>query len=162
MVLAYISGPIVHGCLRKDDFYACAVTALEKMGVEVFAPQFLSNRGPEEVYKRDIEKVRESDFLVAEVSDPSLGVGMELMLAIELSKPILLFRHKNARPLSFMVRGAPGNVLFEYSSIEEADSILRGIEIDRLILRKCNSCSSNVAVELEGSTRCVGCSTTNK
>ncbi|MFW9933544.1 MAG: nucleoside 2-deoxyribosyltransferase [Candidatus Thorarchaeota archaeon] len=113
MVHVYLSGPIIHSELRKDDFYKAVVNHLESRGISVFAPQFLGPAEPAEIYRRDVEQVRECDLLIAEVSNPSLGVGMELMLARMTETPILLFRHLNSSPLSKMVSGLDCKVLYE-------------------------------------------------
>ncbi|RLI62191.1 MAG: hypothetical protein DRO93_01970 [Candidatus Thorarchaeota archaeon] len=157
MVQAYLSGPIIHDDLRRDEFYHVVVDTLEKNGVTVFAPQFLPKASPREIYLRDVREVRVSDFLVAEVSNPSLGVGMEIMLAIELVIPVLLFRHTQSKPLSHMVRGADGKVLFEYETMDDVRRILNGITYDSLIVHPCPSCDSQVAEVDEEGLRCVGC-----
>lgn len=36
---------------------------------------------PQEVFERDVKGVKECNILVAEISEPSHGVGMEIMLA---------------------------------------------------------------------------------
>jgi nucleoside 2-deoxyribosyltransferase len=41
------------------------------------------------IYERDVAWLRESDFVIAEVTQPSLGVGYELGFAEAISKPIL-------------------------------------------------------------------------
>ena len=42
-----------------------------------------------QIHDRDMEWIRESDLVVAEVTIPSLGVGYEIGRAIELGKPVL-------------------------------------------------------------------------
>ena len=125
MVHAYLSGPIIHSDLRKDDFYQMVVDVLEKKGITVFAPQFLSQASPEVIYERDVEQLKMSDLIIAEVSYPSHGVGMEIMLGIELEKPLILFRQTKAKPLSFMVKGAPGTVILEYDDLKEVRDTLQ-------------------------------------
>lgn len=159
VVHVYISGPIIHANLRKDDFYRAVVGHLALRGFHVFAPQFFGPADPAEIYTRDVEHVRKCDFLIGEVSNPSLGVGMEIMLAIELDTPVLLFRHREADPLSKMVLGADGKALFEYSSIEEVILILNRIKLENLVFHYCQKCKSKIAENLQGKYRCVQCST---
>ena len=123
MVLVYLSAPIIHKGSRKDEFCNRVVSVLEDMGLAVFAPQFLGPAEPEEIYRRDVHNVRMCDFLLTEVSNPSLGVGMEIMLAIELVKPILMFYDGEIESLSKMVRGSDGKVLIQYSSLDEVETI---------------------------------------
>ncbi len=157
MVLAYLSAPIIQRGSRKEEFCSTVVRTLEDLGITVFAPQFLALAEPVDIYRRDVHNVRTCDFLVTEVSNPSLGVGMEIMLAIELLKPILMFHEADAPPISKMVLGADGKVLFTYKSLEDVEMILRSHNLENLIVQKCPACNSHVA-EVDGEDlRCVGC-----
>jgi len=160
MVLAYLSAPIIHSTLRKDDFCTTVVEILEEKGITVFAPQFLGPANPDTIYRRDVENVRKCDFLIAEITNPSLGVGMEIMLSIELMKPVLLFYSLDIKNLSKMVRGAPGKVLFTYNSLQEVESIIRRLNLDNLLVLKCNSCASHVAEVIDDEIHCIACGDT--
>jgi len=155
----YLSGPIVNEQLRTDDFYEAVVKTLEHAGVSVFAPQFLPRMQPDAIFERDVQQVRLSDVVIAEVTHASHGVGMEIMLAIELMKPLLLFRKKGAASLSYMVLGAQGKALFEYGSPDDVVAILNSLDMDSLIVRKCPSCASEVVEIAEKGLRCVVCRT---
>ncbi|XP_053315109.1 2'-deoxynucleoside 5'-phosphate N-hydrolase 1 isoform X1 [Spea bombifrons] len=64
-------------------------------------------RGDRFIHDRDVAWLREADVVVAEVSQPSLGVGYELGRAVDMNKKILcLFRPSCGRVLSAMIRGA--------------------------------------------------------
>jgi len=157
MVLVYLSAPIIMQASRKDEFCSRVVAILEDLGVSVFAPQFLGPAEPEEIYRRDVHNVRMSDFVLTEVSTPSLGVGMEIMLAIELMKPVLMFYNGKLESLSKMVRGADGKVLIEYKTLEDVEKILRMHNLENLIVQKCPVCDSQVAEALEEGLKCIGC-----
>lgn len=98
-----------------------------------------------------------SDFIIAEVSNPSLGVGMEIMLAIELVKPVLMFFHGEVEALSKMVRGADGKILIEYNTLKDVEKILRNHNLENLIVQKCPVCDAQVAEALEDGLKCLGC-----
>ena len=157
MVIAYLSAPIIKKDSRKDDFCTRVVTLLEDLGIAVFAPQFLGQADPEEIYRRDVHNVRMCDFLIAEVSNPSLGVGMEIMLAIELMKPVVMFFEGEIESLSKMVRGADGKVLIEYKKLEDVERKLRAHNLENLIVQKCPICDAQVAEVLEVGLKCIGC-----
>ncbi|MHA2425206.1 MAG: nucleoside 2-deoxyribosyltransferase [Candidatus Thorarchaeota archaeon] len=159
MVHVYLSGPIIHDELRKDDFFRSILLYLSSSGKSVFAPQFLGPAEPDEIYRRDVEQVLKSNLVIAEVSNPSLGVGMELMLAIEHNIPLFLFRNREAKPLSKMVAGAPRKVLFEYSTIEEVIQILESISIENITdKRECPECGTVFTELIESSKfRCIKC-----
>lgn len=157
MVLVYLSAPIIKKGLRKDEFCSTVVRVIEDLGHNIFAPQLLGPAKPDVIYRRDVDNLRMSDFLIAEVSNPSLGVGMEIMLAIELVKPILMFHEFDAGPISKMVLGADGKVLLEYGSLEDVERILRKHNLENLIVQKCPSCQSHVAEVDDEDVKCVGC-----
>ena len=157
MVLVYLSAPIIKKASRKDEFCSRVVKVLEELGLNVFAPQFLGPAEPAEIYRRDVYNVRISDFILTEVSNPSLGVGMEIMLAIDLVKPILMFFEGDIEALSKMVRGADGKVLIEYKTLDDVENVLRSHNLENLIVQKCPLCDSQVAEVLEEGLKCVGC-----
>lgn len=78
---------------------------------------------PNEVFERDTRGVQLSDALVAEVSVPSHGVGMEIMLANAHSKKILCLLSRGL-VVSRMVQGVPGASHVEYSSEGEIKDAL--------------------------------------
>ncbi|MFX1369106.1 MAG: nucleoside 2-deoxyribosyltransferase, partial [Promethearchaeota archaeon] len=151
MVLVYLSGPIIISENRRDDFYKAVINFLELFNFEVFAPQFLPHAEPSEIYRRDVESVRKADFIIAEISSPSHGVGMEIMLGIELGKPLLLFHHRAVDKISKMVTGADGIAIFDYQEPGEVVAILRSINLHELVVLRCSSCSSQVAAIAQGS-----------
>ncbi|MHA1950389.1 MAG: nucleoside 2-deoxyribosyltransferase [Candidatus Thorarchaeota archaeon] len=157
MVLVYLSAPIIHKGARKDDFCRTVVKVIEDLGISIFAPQFQGPADPTEIYRRDVYNVRLCDFLVVEVSNPSLGVGMEIMLGIELKKPLLMFHEIEVDAISKMVTGAEGKVLFEYHNLEEVEKTLRSINLEHLIVQTCPSCDSQVVEVSEDKIRCIGC-----
>ncbi len=59
---------------------------------------------PVEIFERDVSWVNNCDLLIAEVSTPSHGVGYEVALALELSKPVLCLHQQGVR-VSKMISG---------------------------------------------------------
>lgn len=112
------------------SLYLTIIGAIKKAGGEVLSEVFVHdaiNYGgsplpPKQIYARDTEMIRESDVMIAEVTNPSLGVGYELAYAESLKRPILcLFKKDSGKNLSAMVRGNSYNVLhyIKPSEIEE-------------------------------------------
>ncbi|XP_056408909.1 2'-deoxynucleoside 5'-phosphate N-hydrolase 1 [Hyla sarda] len=63
--------------------------------------------GDKFIHDRDVAWLQQADVVVAEVTQPSLGVGYELGRAVTINKKILcLFRASSGRVLSAMIRGA--------------------------------------------------------
>ena len=79
------------------------------------------------IYERDVKWLAEADFVVAEVTQPSLGVGYELGFAEAHGKPTLcLFRPASGRSLSAMIRGNARFVTRDYGTLEEAAAVIDG------------------------------------
>lgn len=78
-----------------------------------------------QIHDRDMDWVRESDVLVAEVTVASLGVGYEIGRAIELGKPVLcLFNTDSDFSLSAMIAGSEGVFNRRYEDLEEVPVLL--------------------------------------
>jgi nucleoside 2-deoxyribosyltransferase len=97
----------------------------EGLGVE---GENLNNR---QIHDRDIEWLKRSEFFVADVTTPSLGVGYEIGKAAEWGKPILcLFRQGEGRVLSAMIAGCKDVVLREYRTSAEINNIFEKFFLD--------------------------------
>jgi nucleoside 2-deoxyribosyltransferase len=75
-----------------------------------------------EIYQRDLEWLESADAVIAEVTNPSLGVGYELGVAEKLGKPVLcLFDDSDHnRNLSAMISGNHKITTFRYTSLDQA------------------------------------------
>ncbi|KAI3362880.1 hypothetical protein L3Q82_001918 [Scortum barcoo] len=136
----YFCGSIRGG---RDDVhvYLRIVNKLQSYGhvlTEHVTNPELSDRGEDAtgdrgIHDRDVEWLRRSDVVVAEVTQPSLGVGYELGHAVHMKKKILcLFRPSSGRldikviltppppaGLSAMIRGAEDGEMFEVRNYSE-------------------------------------------
>ncbi|XP_072801063.1 5-hydroxymethyl-dUMP N-hydrolase [Vicugna pacos] len=126
----YFCGSIRGG--REDQaLYQRIVSRLGRFGAvltEHVAAAELSASGEEAagsdrlIHERDLAWLQQADVVVAEVTQPSLGVGYELGRAVALSKRILcLFRPQSGRELSAMIRGAADGWRFQVWDYEEAE-----------------------------------------
>jgi nucleoside 2-deoxyribosyltransferase len=91
---------------------------------EIFADQKLTAEGmskPDgEIHRIDMAWVREADVIVAEVTNPSLGVGYEIAKAEEWGKPVIaLFRPGAGARLSAMIAGSPQVRVLEYARVDD-------------------------------------------
>jgi len=78
------------------------------------------------IHDRDLEWLRRSDVLVAEVTTPSLGVGYEIGRAVEWGKRVIcLYRPSPGRRLSGMIVGCAGVVVREYSDVAQLPALLQ-------------------------------------
>lgn len=92
---------------------------------EIFADGKLTAEGMTDpsamIYKKDITWVRQADAIIAEVTNPSLGVGYEIAKAEEWGKPVLaLFQETGDRKLSAMIDGSPYLKVARYTEIDDA------------------------------------------
>lgn len=100
---------------------------------EIFADNKLTAQGMNkpngDIWSTDISWIKESDAIIAEVTNPSLGVGYEIAKAEEWNKPVLaLFRDDSERKLSAMIDGSPNTTTAYYATLAEAQ-----IAIDEFI-----------------------------
>ena len=79
----------------------------------------------DEVYTRDVEWIRASNVLIAEVNVPSHGVGYEIGFALGIGKPVLALSEEGCK-ISKMISGNPDPILKvkTYKSIEDAINII--------------------------------------
>jgi nucleoside 2-deoxyribosyltransferase len=119
---------------RQDELvYQRLVSALQEYGHHVptallASPEVIPLEGvvvPEDVYARDVAWIRGCDFLLAEVSTPSHGVGYEIGYALSLGKRVLCLYRKGCK-VSKMILGNPDPQLTvkPYETVEGAVLLL--------------------------------------
>jgi len=85
------------------------------------------NNKDEYIYKRDIDLIEKSDVIVAEVTNPSLGVGYEIAYAEKLNKKIFcLYRQLEGKKVSAMITGNSNCKVIHYKE-EEISEVLESI-----------------------------------
>jgi nucleoside 2-deoxyribosyltransferase len=124
----YFAGSMSGG-RQQAHLYPQFIEELRKHG-EVLT-EFVGNLGftrmgerdttPLAIYQRDVNFINNCDVMVADVTVPSLGVGVETALASMQGKSILaLYQPGEGRKLSAMIAGNPYVTVMEYQSREEA------------------------------------------
>ena len=79
-----------------------------------------------QIYEQDIEWLRESDIVIAEVSTPSLGVGYEIGRAVAMKKRVVcLYRSEVRDNVSAMIKGSSNLECAEYKTVEEAKKLIQ-------------------------------------
>lgn len=130
----YFSGSIVGG-RENAQIYAQIVEYLQARGHEVptahvARPDVLDwekKNPPSLIYERDIDWIRESEVMIAEVSTPSMGVGYEIATALHLAKPVLCL-YRQGSTVSKMILGnrEPNIRVNSYNTPEELLSLIDG------------------------------------
>ena len=112
--------------------YKAIISKLRTYGevlTEHIADDKLDDRGENisetAIFERDTGWLKESDIIVAEVTQPSLGVGYEIALGESLGKRIIcLFKQKSGN-LSAMIKGNRKLEVLEYTSVDELAAKLK-------------------------------------
>lgn len=116
----------IRGSRTDVEVYAQLIDALRSVG-QVLTEHVVSPEETEhdltekEIYARDMGRLDTCDAVIAEVSQPSIGVGYELGRAHCLAKPVLcLYRVGSSTKLSAMVAGNTAFLVYSYTNIAGA------------------------------------------
>jgi nucleoside 2-deoxyribosyltransferase len=77
-----------------------------------------------EVARRDLDAIAQADILVAELSEPSLGVGAEIVIALHAGKRVLALAAEGRKVSRFILglleRHDDRAVFFRYRTVDDA------------------------------------------
>ncbi len=78
------------------------------------------------IHDRDYGWLNEADLVIAEITNPSLGVGAEIADAVNHGIPVLcVYKKEHEQQISAYIRGKAGVVCKAYSGHEELKDIIR-------------------------------------
>lgn len=148
MTDVYISGSLRHIPRERWGIYENIGKVVESFGLKPYIPHIhtpqninhtvdtiMSSNGDfedgfhKDIFHNDILHVENSKLVIAEVSNPSLGSGIELGVALKIGKPIICLARKNAVVTS-LVRGAAQSGMMQiirYETEEDALSRLKNL-----------------------------------
>lgn len=124
-----IAGGRDHAHLYQDIVDYIKATGAHVIS-EMFAdmelkPEVGMHADPGDIWRRDVDWVKKADAFIAEVTQPSLGVGYEIAKAEQSGTPVLaLFHTSTGRWLSPMVSGNPHIQVFKYKDVLETKPII--------------------------------------
>lgn len=131
----YFAGSIRGGRADKEKYkiiiemlktYGTVLT--EHIGLETLGDKGQQEFTEEQIYTQDTDWIQESDIVVAEVTQASLGVGYELGFAEAIGKRVIcLFNTDAGKSLSAMVRGNEYFEIIDYTDVDELTGILEEI-----------------------------------
>uniref|UniRef100_A0A7C3RKN5 Nucleoside 2-deoxyribosyltransferase n=1 Tax=Dictyoglomus thermophilum TaxID=14 RepID=A0A7C3RKN5_DICTH len=111
----YLAVPIIN--YYNNELTKKLANLIQDLGFELTSPWVLSgvdtDISPQDVFIRDTMGVKASDIILAEVSKPSHGVGMEIMLAYMEGKRIILLAKKDVK-LSALLEGIKDATIIRY------------------------------------------------
>ncbi len=133
-----IAGGRDHAHVYQDVVDNIKATGMHVLS-EIFADKTIKpEHGPtrhltdHQIWQKDLGGVKEADGVIAEVTQPSFGVGYEIAKAEDYKKPVLaLFYKGSGRRLSPMIAGDPNVTVFEYDDIAETKAPIQAF-IDTL------------------------------
>ena len=124
---AYITCPVSHTKERLDLLPEIKSVVKEK-GIDFFV--FKIGGNPAEIFNRDYKQLKSCDLIIAEVSETSHGVGMEIGMSYCLNlKRILLL--EEGKHVTKFAQGMPGTTIIEYKNIKDLKTKLSSV-LDRL------------------------------
>ena len=128
----YFAGSIRGG--RNDaEIYSQIIEFLQEYGqvlTEHIGKKKLNTIGEstlsdKQIHDRDMKWLLDSDLIVAEVTNPSLGVGYEIGRAIEVNKQIIcLYRESSNNKLSAMISGSKNIDTLKYYHFHDMQEAL--------------------------------------
>ena len=96
----------------------------EHVGLESLQAEGERTMTEEEIFRRDMAWLTDSDMVVAECTTPSHGVGYELARARDMGKPVHIFYDIRRGRLSAMLAGDRRFVLHPYAARDEVFAAL--------------------------------------
>jgi len=123
---------------RDAEAISAILATIEEAGHEVPTRHVAARDGrmndlaltPAELTARDFGWLHGCDALIAEISTPSHGVGVEVMAALHARIPVLLVWRNDAM-VSRMLLGLPGLETGSYATISEACTRVSAFLTDR-------------------------------
>jgi nucleoside 2-deoxyribosyltransferase len=86
---------------------------------------------PQAIHDEDERGLRSADIVIAEVTTPSIGVGMEIAYALQFDKPVYaVYLANKEATISMMVRGNKHIETFSYLNHTELD-----VRLDTILRR---------------------------
>lgn len=128
---AYITCPVSHTKERLNLLHEIEDIARGK-GIDTFV--FQIGGEPEEIFKRDYEQLKSCNMTIAEVSETSHGVGIEIGMSYCLGLERILLHQKGTSVTPF-VYGAPKTTVLEYENLQDLKNKL-SLVLDKYIVKK--------------------------
>lgn len=120
---AYITCPVTNSDNRLNLLPEIEST-VKAQGLDTFV--FIVGGSAQEIFERDYNQIKLCDLIIAEVSEPSHGVGIEIGFSYTLDlKRILLI--EEGKSLSKLAQGIPETFVIQYKDIEEMKKKLESV-----------------------------------
>ncbi len=111
----YITCPVSH-TKERLNLLPEIKKIVEENGIEPFV--FEIGGTPQEIFDRDSNQLKSCDLIIAEVSETSHGVGIEIGMSYLLNlKRILLI--EKGKQVTKLAQGMPNTTIIEYENLED-------------------------------------------
>lgn len=138
--------------MKKKCFFACSMRggfpyvsqeflrqipdALEEIGLELMSKHQTqegileqeAKKGNVSVHDRDYGWLEGCDFVVAEISNPSDGVGAEVADAVNLGRPVLALYQRRVNEMSMYIKGKIEKYEGRHAQYKDLDDLKRIVE----------------------------------
>ncbi|MCG3215295.1 MAG: hypothetical protein KAS63_01125 [Candidatus Heimdallarchaeota archaeon] len=140
---------------KKNVYIACSMIKSKKIDFSLldliknwaelqkystFVPVKMAEGSPVIVFERDMSWLKGSSVIVADVNEPSHGVGMEIMYAYNHDIPVVCLLDEKNKPLSRMVEGSPHILLVSYEEEKDLEKQLGNLKLEEMKVNYCESC----------------------
>ena len=122
----YITCPITH-TQEKLDLLPVIESIVKEKGFDAFVCK--AGGTPSEIFERDYNQLKSCDIIIAEISERSHGVGMEIGMSFCLGLKRILLIQKGSSVTKF-AQGMPDTNIIEYIDIEDLkDKLSSSLEL---------------------------------
>jgi len=120
---AYITCPVSH-TQERLNLLPIIKNIAELNRIDSFV--FEIGGSPEEIFKRDYKQLNSCDLIIAEVSETSHGVGIEIGISycLNLKRILLIEKGKHVTKLA---QGMPNTSIIEYENINDLEHKLSSV-----------------------------------
>jgi len=112
---AYITCPISHS-KERWKFLPEIKKIVEEKGINSYV--FEVGGEPTEIFNTDYSQLKSCDLIIADVSEPSHGVGLEIGISycLNLKRIFLLEKGKQVTKI---IQGMPNTIIIEYENLKD-------------------------------------------
>lgn len=103
------------------------IVLTEHIGISSINVNETTDMNEHQIYDQDTSWLKECDMVIAECTNPSLGVGYELAFAEKLGKPVYIFYDHSRTQLSAMLKGNSYFHIYSYKTKEELYAKLHSV-----------------------------------
>ncbi len=112
---AYITCPISH-TKKRLDLLPKIKKIVEEKNIDSFV--FEIGEDPIEIFNRDYKQLKSCDLIIADVSETSHGVGIEIGMSYCLNLKRILLLEKG-KYVTKLVQGMPNTIIIEYKNFND-------------------------------------------